>query len=208
MDTNQSPCGTSIPSGLQALRPLLPSCPGPFPHPWVTLHLLRLGLGSHRASRSLLPGFPAAPPASQLEQPRSWSSLAAASWLWLPQGGARGQRGSLAETLCPGSSVKPPRGLRGNWEAGCCGRLGRPSGSLKVKLRPQNSPLRGAAGIFTEKFVCVLCCRKRRRAHAACAGTGRFAPCPPLFPPVALSGGGDIQLSPSPPFDAVLVSSP
>lgn len=141
-------------------------------------------------------------------QPRSWSSLAAASWLWLPQGGARGQRGSLAETLCPGSSVKPPRGLGGNWEAGCCGCLGRPSGSLKVKLRPQNSPLRGAAGIFTEKFVCVLCCRKRRRAHAACAGTGRFAPCPPLFPPVALSGGGDIQLSPSPPFDAVLVSSP
>lgn len=73
-----------------------------------------------------------------------------------PQEGARGQCGSLAGTLRPGRSVKPLRGLGGNGEAGCCGHLGRPSGSLKMKLRPQNSPLRGAAGIFSEIFVCAV----------------------------------------------------
>jgi len=41
VDTNQSPFGSSIPSGLRALPRLLPSCPGPSPHPWFMLQLIQ-----------------------------------------------------------------------------------------------------------------------------------------------------------------------
>lgn len=109
VDANRSPLGTNIPGGLQTCPQLLPSCPGPFPRPWLEFQLLPLGLvpTSHRAA--LQP--------HRVDEPGD------------TRGAAGGSRGTAREPepLCPGRALNPPRGeLDGNWEVGCCRHLGRP----------------------------------------------------------------------------------
>lgn len=72
VDTNQSPFGTSIPSGLWDLPHRLPSCPSPFPHPWFMLQLWGWVPTSHCASQLLLPRLVPGPTAGTS---KNWSSL-------------------------------------------------------------------------------------------------------------------------------------